>query len=291
MSGVSSVRPRCVVVTGVGAIIGQGIVRSLRRSEPAVRIVGIDRNAESMGPHLCDTFYAKPACEESSDAYVTFWTELLAREAIDLVLPGLEVDVFFLDAHREALSATTLGLNRSELIALARDKWSMGLELPVVGLQAIPSIISDDWARCVEALGSPPFLLKPREGNGSRGMARIGDEADLRYWTRKSGDNYLIQRIVGDASEEYTVGAFGLGDGDSLPPIVFRRLLSGAGNTQYAEVVRHEAIEAAVHQLSRYFRPLGPTNYQFRVDDGVPYLLEINPRLSSSTSLRAGFRL
>lgn len=280
-----------VVVTGVGAIIGQGIVKSLRQCMRAVRVVGIDRNPHSMGPHLCEIFYAKPACDESGPNYLDFWQEILKREKVDLVLPGLEVDLFFLKAQRQALSATgaILGLNKSELIELARDKWLLGLELPKAGLATIPTILGQDWDECVDKLGSPPFLLKPRQGNGSRGIVRLSDENDLRYWANKSDGNFMIQKIIGIDDEEYTVGAFGFGDGNSLPPIIFRRRLSPAGNTQYAEVVEDITIEQATQKLSMYFKPIGPTNYQFRKENGVPYLLEINPRLSSSSSLRAGF--
>lgn len=280
-----------VFVTGVGAIIGQGIVKSLRQCTRSVRVIGIDRNPHSMGPYLCDAFYAKPNCEESSPDYLSFWEETIHREKIDLVLPGLEVDVFFLNDNRQSLSATgaTLGLNRSELIELARDKWLLGLELPKAGLACISTILSQTWDNCVGNLGSPPFLLKPRQGNGSRGIVRLNDETDLRYWANKSDGNFMIQKIIGNDDDEYTVGTFGFGDGSSTPPIIFRRRLSPAGNTQYAEVVEEPTIRQATQKLSMYFKPIGPTNYQFRLESGVPYLLEINPRLSSSSSLRAGF--
>jgi len=282
---------RTVIVTGVGAIIGQGIVKSLRQSRRAVRVVGIDRNAHSMGPHLCDVFYAKPACEESSPAYLNFWQDILLRESVDLVLPGLEVDLFFLNTKRQSLSVAgaTLGLNKAELIELARDKWLLGLELPNAGLAPIPTILSRNWRECVDMLGIPPFLMKPRQGNGSRGIVRLYDEADFKYWVNKSDGDFMIQKIVGHDDEEFTVGVFGFGDGNSLSPIIFRRRLSPAGNTQYADVVVDPAIEQATRKLDMFFKPIGPTNYQFRKDNGVPYLLEINPRLSSSTSLRAAF--
>ena len=283
--------PLTVVVTGVGAIIGQGIIKSLRQCGHAVRVIGIDRNPLSMGPYLCDAFYIKPPCDESSSDYLVFWQDVLSKEKVDLVLPGLEVDLFFLNAQRQSLSVggAALGLNKSELIELAKDKWLLGLELPKVGLAPIPTILSQDWDECVDKLGSPPFLFKPRQGNGSRGIVRLYDEADLRYWVNKSDGNFMIQKIVGIDEEEYTVGAFGLGDGNSLQPIIFRRRLSPAGNTQYAEVVEDKIIEQATRKLSMYFKPIGPTNYQFRKENGIPYLLEINPRLSSSSSLRAGF--
>ena len=36
-------------------------------------------------------------------------------------------------------------------------------------------------------------------------------------------------------------------------------------------------------------RDRGPTNFQFRVENGTAFLLEINPRFSSSNSLRTAF--
>lgn len=291
MNNLQKQSSRTVVVTGVGAIIGQGIVRSLRQSKRDVRVIGIDLNANSMGPYLCDAFYAKPGCEETSPAYLTFWQNLLATESVDLVLPGLEFDLFFLNANRQSLSATgaTLGLNTVELIELARDKWLMGQELPKAGLAPIPAILAKNWQECVASLGTPPFLMKPREGNGSRGIVRLYNETDFQYWANKSDDGFMIQKIVGHDNEEFTIGAFGFGDGNSLSPIIFRRKLSPAGNTQYAEVAEDPVIEQATRKLSKYFKPVGPTNYQFRKEDEIPYLLEINPRLSSSTSLRACF--
>jgi hypothetical protein len=44
-----------------------------------------------------------------------------------------------------------------------------------------------------------------------------------------------------------------------------------------------------VDTLARLFRPVGPTNFQFRRHNGVYLPLEISPRLSSSTSLREAF--
>ncbi|MNP55379.1 carbamoyl phosphate synthase-like protein [compost metagenome] len=41
--------------------------------------------------------------------------------------------------------------------------------------------------------------------------------------------------------------------------------------------------------MIRIFKPEGPTNFQFRYEAGHYYLLEINPRISSSTSLRTAF--
>lgn len=280
-----------ILVTGVGAIIGQGIIKSLRQSRYSVRIVGMDRSDRSPGPSLCDLFIQKPPCEENETEYLDFWERILQAEKIDLVLPGLEVDVTFLDQQRkrfERLDAT-LVLNRHELIALSSDKWIFGEELHRHGLPGIPSAIPETWNEALELLGPSPLLFKPRHGNGSRGIVRLDNETDFLYWRAKSGHDWMLQRIVGTDQSEYTVGVFGFGDGLSVKPITFQRRLSGAGNTLEAEVISDPVIEHAAVELTGIFKPLGPTNYQFRKEGDIAYLLEINPRFSSSNSLRSAF--
>ena len=48
-------------------------------------------------------------------------------------------------------------------------------------------------------------------------------------------------------------------------------------------------LDQRVRRLVELFEPMGPTNFQFRRHEGEFLLLEINPRVSSSTSLRTAF--
>ena len=61
------------------------------------------------------------------------------------------------------------------------------------------------------------------------------------------------------------------------------------GSTAKASVRSIPELEKGVEELARLFRPEGPTNFQFRFHQGEYLLLEINPRISSSTSLRTAF--
>jgi carbamoyl-phosphate synthase large subunit len=58
-----------------------------------------------------------------------------------------------------------------------------------------------------------------------------------------------------------------------------------------ARVVSEPELEARLDELTSAFRPIGPTNFQFRRESagGRFLLLEINPRLSSASSLRRAF--
>ena len=99
----------------------------------------------------------------------------------------------------------------------------------------------------------------------------------------------MAQPVIGDAGHEYTVSAFFDAESRLCCQQQLRRKLSPTGFTEIAETVELENIETVLTELARIFHPIGPTNFQFREKDGVLKLLEINPRISSSTSIRTSF--
>ena len=281
-----------VLVTGLGALIGQGIVEGLR-ADGRVRIIGLDKRYSSFGASLCDAYELKPDVEEGSDAYLTFWDSLVNRHKVDLVLPGISIDMYFLDAHRALFSdlGIAVGLNSPDLIRMTRDKFDFHHAMEDWGVPRIPTSVPKSWEHALTELGPPPLLLKPRRGEGSAGQARLRESKDFEYWTQSAGhDSWIMQKLVGTDDAEYTVGAFGLRDGAFLDKIIImRRRLTRSGHTGHAEAMDHPVIEAASRRIMTQINAIGPTNLQFRLQGDVAYLLEINPRFSSSCSLRRAF--
>jgi carbamoyl-phosphate synthase large subunit len=281
-----------VIVTGVGAIIGQGIIKGLKSSKYEVEIIGVDLNKASPGSYFVDTFVQKPVVSEDSAEYISFWQKVVVEHSADLIIPSLEVDMNFLDRHREFFLSldVQIALNSPDLIRCTSNKWTFLNVLSEIGYEKIPSTRSKVWSEVIDSLGLPPFILKPLIGSGSRGIVHIDNESDLTYWEHKIKYDWLLQRYVGTDEEEYTVSVFGLGDGEFIGPLIFRRRLSISGSTIEADVIEsHPIIEQSVISLLENFNAVGPTNLQFRVENDIAFLLEINPRFSSSNSLRTSF--
>ena len=99
----------------------------------------------------------------------------------------------------------------------------------------------------------------------------------------------MAQPIIGTDDEEYTVGVFGDGLGNISASIQLKRRLAQDGSTASACVVYDAALEVTVRRLCAHFTPEGPTNLQFRRDQEGFKLLEINPRVSSTSSMRTAF--
>lgn len=131
--------------------------------------------------------------------------------------------------------------------------------------------------------------MKPRRSYASKGIVKINDKDDFDYWKKKVKDQFMVQPIIGDNEHEFTVGTFGFGDGNITNSIILKRKLSGEGATAKATVYFDSKLEEIVKELSQLLKPIGPTNFQFRKQNDKYYLLEINPRISSSTSIRYAF--
>lgn len=280
-----------VVVTGVSALIGQGIVSGLQNL-PNVSIIGVDKRFTQYARKICKRFIIKPDFEEHSDDYVNFWRELIVEHAVNLIVPGISIDVDFFSRNRKAFRAVgcEIVLNNEDLIRLCHDKWAFHEKLQKHNFITIPSSINTEWDQLEGMLGKPPYIFKPRKGEGSQGIVLIEDKIDFDYWSKRNKNNYIVQTIVGNDENEFTVGTFGLGGGEIIDDIIImRRKLSRSGSTVYASIVNSTVISDAVRAVSLIFQPIGPTNFQFRLAHGTPYLLEINPRFSSSTSMKVCF--
>lgn len=274
------------LVTGVGAIIGYGIVRALKRCRYPVHVIGADVYPDAVGQRWCDEFVSVPWASEAG--YCDFLLSLIRERGIDLVFPGVEAEVIRLSQARESFGSESvrLVLNRQELVSLSQDKWAMHRYLTRNGLPAIPTVSAGRYDDVVALLGAP-FLVKPRTATASKGIVAVDSRRDFNYWKWKLGKNFMAQKIVGDADHEYTVGVFGLGDGSLAGAIAMSRKLSREGATAKARTIECDALTKAVADLVCRFRPVGPTNLQFRRDGDQYYLLEVNARFSSSLSLRS----
>ena len=115
------------------------------------------------------------------------------------------------------------------------------------------------------------------------------DQESFDDWKEEFGEQFMVQQFIGDEDHEYTAATFGFGDGTCIKPIVMKRKLSQAGATDKASVEAVPDIDEEIYAMTKVLKPLGPTNFQFRLHNGEYILLEINPRISSSTSIRTAF--
>jgi len=277
-----------ILVTGVGAIIGYGIANSLRLTGRELNIVGMDIYPDAVGRRFCDHFVqAKYA---NSPEYLDFLFDIIKQHSIDLVFFGTEQELYRVSDARDSFSdcLDRFVLNSKEVIDLSKDKLRTHEFLCRHDQEVIPTRVDAPFHELKEHFGLP-FILKVRNSYASKGVFRIHDEHDFNYWKLKANGSFIVQELIGDESHEYTAAIFGTGSDELVAPFVLRRRLSGEGATVKAVVEQIPELCERIRNLAELMQPIGPTNFQFRRHNGKYLLLEINPRISSSTSIRAAF--
>ena len=278
-----------ILVSGASGIVGYGILRSLRKADPTLHLIGSSMYNDSVAPAFCDVFELAPAT--SASGYLDWLCATISRHQIDLIIPGIEIDLHAWSASLAQIErcGARVVMNRKHLVALCQDKWAFYTSLVEAGMPyAIDSSLDNSYETLVAAYGLP-FLLKPRRGFGSKGIVRVDSAATFEHYRHDIGARLMAQPIVGNDDNEFTTSAFCDGKGGYQASITLRRKLSKDGFTDKAEVVDAGQFHEALEQLCQHYLPVGPTNFQFRTCAEGVKLLEINPRISSSTSIRTAF--
>lgn len=280
---------KTILVSGASGIVGYGILKSLRQSKLDYKLIGTTIYDDSVAPAFCDIFEQAPPTNDKN--YIDWLHKTIKKHSVDMIIPGIEADMFMWNKKRENIlkSGAKVLLNNPGLIELCSDKWNFYEKLHETGSKvAIDSRLAGSFEDLKEDF-KLPFLLKPRRGFGSKGIIIVDSEEVFSQYASELGSMLIAQPIVGSNEEEYTVSAFFDKSSKLLCLIELKRKLSNEGFTEKARVVSLAGVEGAIKELAKLFRPVGPTNFQFRVHNGQLKLLEINPRISSATSIRTAF--
>jgi len=287
---------QAVAVIGSGPIrIGQGIEFDYCsvHASAAIREAGYDSVLINSNPETVSTDF---------DASTRLYFEPLDLEGVRNVLrrdPVLGVMVQFGGQTglnlADALAAGGVRILGStvETIDLAEDRRRCEALLRDAGIPQSPggSATSVEEALSIAVRVGYPVLVRPSYVLGGRGMEIVHSPEDLRRYVEAAigfglrgpilVDKYLLGREldVDAVCDPHTVlipgilehiERAGIHSGDSFavyPPIT----LSAAETNQVVEVTT---------TIARLFKAVGLINIQFVIQDGVPHVLEVNPRAS-----------
>lgn len=278
-----------VLVSGASGVIGYGALKNLRAIGSDIKSIGTTIYDSSVAPLFCDIFEKAP--KTSEEGYIEWLCELIHKHSIDMIVPGIESDVVKWSENKDTLSETGafVLVNNYDLIKLCTDKWCFYQKIKKEGLScAITSRIDDDFEDTMREFGLP-FILKPRHGSGSKSVVKVTNIGMYKKAKEEYGDEIMAQPLMGSDDEEYTVSGFFDNEAKLLACMALRRKLSKEGYTGEAEVCDADVFRTVIEEIAALLKPVGPTNFQFRRDNDVFKLLEINPRISSATSIRGAF--
>ncbi len=277
-----------ILVTGAGAVLGQGILKSLAQAGDRYSVYSFDPNPLSVGLHWTSHAGLLPMANDAS--YAARVEQTLDQVRPAAVLVGTDVELAIFAERRtewEQRFDTQILVSSPEIIEIADDKYQTAEWLRANGLPYPETALADDPA-AVDALVKNcgfPLIVKPRRGARSVGVSLVRDRASLDA-AIVPGTDQIVQQFAGPEDEEYTAGVLYF-DGGVRAQIVLRRDLRD-GNTYRAFSGDFPDCEDYVRRVGEALKPHGPANFQFRRHaSGEFKLFEINARFSGTTPMRA----
>lgn len=276
-----------VFVSGVSGIVGYGIARSLKRAYPEISVFGTALDSFNVGAQLVDVFSTCPP--SNSDVYIPWLSQFLRENEIDYAFPGIDADMHLWNLNREVFADVKCVpiLNDANLICITEDKFKFYLEIEKYNFpHTIPTRDFGTFAELCDAFGSSKIIAKPKVGFAKKGFRTVHSASELEEAISGNPGGLVFQPNLYSDGYEYTSSVFGDGKGSYSSIITLHRRLAAEGYSSYGTYVPNSDLEGHILDYCRILKPIGPTNFQFMETEGGFYLLEINPRFSSSTSMR-----
>lgn len=277
------------------------------RGDPILRpyLVGVDASQQAIGRTFVDNFYVTPWGDDPG--YIDAMVGIVAREKIDLILPGSDQEAFRLSAEREKLAKVGAVVLASppSVLDLIRDKWATYRALKDAGLR-IPEFVCTNGVEELKAAlcqyGYPrrSVIVKPIAGRGGRGMrllvgadeippAWIGtgarecrhqtqpNDEELMAWTT---DTLMVMPLL--YAPAYDVDVLAV-HGQARAVLVRRRNNPAGIPFTGNRIVSDPAISDYCRDVAQVLGLDALHDIDLMTDaQGRPCLLEVNPRPSGS---------
>lgn len=275
-----------ILVTGAGALLGQGILRSLNYSENNYFIVSADPDVRSTGHALANKSFVIPLATEKS--YIEKIKEIIEREKIDLVLIGTDVELPIFAKYKNELERqfpVRIVVSNEKAIEIANNKWltaeflkNNNFPFPISALT-----VSNDQIEHLKKSATYPYIAKPVDGARSKGLRIINNDEELQE-ACSFKNNLVVQEKIGDEEGEFTTGCLVVA-GKCVAVVSLIRDLRD-GNTWRAYRYGNPHYDNIIAEIAEKLGVEGPANFQYRIKEGKPVIFEINCRFSGTTPLR-----
>ena len=276
-----------ILVTGVGGDIGQSVLKCLKDSHYNLYLIGCDVDYYAGGQEYVDLFYQAPYASQTKE-YLNFIINIINKNKCDYIIPTTEQEIEFYDANRTYFEINEIKvlINNPFIINTFSNKYKTICFLKKHNFLYPETYKFSEFNNELEF----PVIIKKEIGSGGKGIHICHNEDELNHFKSICLDDEIVQKIIGNPDEEYTIGIFS--DGSSVYSIAFRRYLDYGGRTKVAELIKDDKIDLLARNLARACKLIGSINLQVRKTENGFVTFEINPRLSSTVYFRHffGFR-
>ncbi|WP_436517199.1 ATP-grasp domain-containing protein [Ekhidna sp. To15] len=267
---------KTILVTGIGGVVGQGILKNIKREYSEIRLIGTNTLSVSAGNHLCTEVYKVPLGDDAS--YMERIVRIVEKENVDLIIPSTDLESYHLGTQRDLLPENVeLAISDPSVTGLSLDKWKTSEALETSNIPFAKSFLPSQYKGQFSKT-----ILKPRTGRGSRDIY-VNPENPSGF-----DDTFIVQELL--EGPEITTTFYVTKNRAVKGQITFVRELD-SGNTSKAEVTfeYEEELQKIIDKFIESFDCVGSINIQSKVTAKGIIPFEINSRISGTNSLRPHF--
>lgn len=265
---------------------GVGVARSLRESSLSdLRIIGLCYGSMESGAYLNDIVDASYLLPYPSEGVQPFLERLLyihEKEHVDIVIPNLDAELFTFIKIKDRLAEAGI---RMCLPSLEQFDIRQKSRLPKFGEEAGFHVPKSVICNSVEDLLSPlnevayPVMMKGSFYEAY--YANNPEQAISYFWTLlgKWGAPVILQQYV--RGSEFNVIGVGDGKGNLLSCVAMhKQLITDKGKAWAGVTIQDQALIDQANRFVEATQWMGAFELELlRGEDGVLYLIEINPRI------------
>jgi len=285
-----------VLVTDAGLRNTVAAIRSLGKK--GIQVVGGEDSIFAMGffSKYCKKRVIYPSPKNNSGQWLKFMLRELSQDEYDMLLPMDDDTVMLVAKNKELLSRyTKIPVPDYDTLMKAKNKaetyeYATKNNIPCPKTYFISSL--DDVRRLGREIEFP-VVIKPKDSSGSRGIVYVKNSEALYPEYLKVHQKYqfpLIQEYIPPGGTAY--GVFALLNKNSEVRAIFahKRIrefpISGGPSTLRKSVWRPDLVEMGL-KLLKSMGWYGVAMVEFKEDprDGIPKLMEVNPRFWGSLEL------
>ena len=277
-----------------------------RKSLAAVRALGVNgiritagestRLATAAFSRYCHRTVVYPSPLFNPADFVYFLLRELSRHSYQMLLPMEDETTFLISKfHSEFSRRTYLPIPSFEKLQFANRKDKILKLAEDKGIPIPKTWYIDDITQLNDLKASLPYpvVIKPKNSAGAVGVSypKNSDELIKQYLTVHRRFPYpLIQERIPSHGNGYGASFLMGKSGDVKASFVHKRLreypVTGGAST-LRESIRNDDVRDMAHTLLKALDWFGVAMVEFKMDprDGIPKLMEINPRFWGSLSL------
>lgn len=286
------------IVTSVGGIVAQGIIKSLKYHNiyhsdtgHGYKILGTDINFEAAGLYRVDKFSI--VNKSSNRNYLKNIIGLCIKNKIQVLFIGSDVELPILCKYQDEIenkTGTKVITSRENIVNICRDKYLTNEFLEKNNLNFIPTCLPENLDSFIKE-EKFPLVVKPREGFGSKLFHIVKNRDELEFAIRSiKNANWkpMIQKYLANDSKEYTTGITIDKEGSKIMSSITMRKVLKHGQTYKAYIDSFPQVTRICNKTAYSLGTFGPINIQTRLDtdDNKVKIIEINPRFSASCPMR-----